>query len=248
MLLRSLRIVIAIAISISALSLLLTGCASSEVTRDVSSGIDMGVRNSDNLINGAADGDIADSYQNSSQQAKGAAIGGIVGGLAGATMSSGVGIAAGTAIGVVIGASYGKYIDSNTTLEDRLENRGVNVIILGDQILIVIPSARIFYDNSSQIKPSAFSTLNLVTCFINRYTKMAVKIAAYTADLGSPCVTQALSKQQAEKVMRYLSAAGVDARLLYAIGADGSHLVVSNSKVWDSDNYRIEITLEKLYV
>lgn len=228
--------------------MLITSCASSEVTRDVSSGIDMGVRNSDKLVNSAAEGSIADSYQNSSQEAKGAVIGGIAGGVTGAAMSSGVGVFEGTAIGVILGASYGKYIDSTTTLEDQLENRGVNVIVLGDQILIEIPSARIFYDDSSEIKPQAYSTLNLVTRYINRYTKMLVKIAAYTADIGSSNVTQALSKQQAENVMRYLSAAGIDARLLYAIGANGSHLVVSNSKVWDSDNYRIEITLEKLYV
>lgn len=235
------------AISIFAIPILITSCASSEVTRDVSSGIDMGVRNSNAMVDNTASGSVADSYQNSSQAAKGAVLGGIAGGVTGALVT-GVGVLEGGAIGAILGASYGAYIDSMTTLVDKLENRGVNIIVLGDQILIVIPSARLFYADTAEIKPQAFSTLNLLTTYINCYTKMLVKIAAYTGCTGSTRVTKALSKQQAENVMRYFTAAGLDARILYAIGADGSHLVVSNNKGWDSDNYRIEITLEKLYV
>lgn len=237
-----------VATGIFFIPIFLVSCASSAVSRDVTAGIDMGMRNSNDLANDAYEGDISDRYQNSSQAAKGALIGGIAGGVTGA-FSSGIGVFEGTAIGAVLGASYGAYIDSNTTLEDKLENRGVNVIVLGDQILIVVPSSRIFYENSSELKPTAYSTLSLITCFINRYTKTLLKITAFTADTGTCSnVTKALSKRQAENVMHYLLACGVNARLVYALGADGNHLVVSNCHGWDSDNYRIEITFEKLYV
>jgi len=227
-------------------SLILAGCASSNVSRDVSSNVDMGVRNAKNLYD--SDNDLSTSYQNSSQATKGALLGGAAGAATG-LMSSSIGFLPGTAVGAILGASYGSYIDANTTLKDRLENRGVNVIVLGDQILIEVPSARLFAPSSSRIIPASCSTLNLIICYINNYTKMLVKIAAYTNDAGSPCVNLALSEQQAAAIAKYFVGHGVDARLLYAKGYGGTHLVDNTSKIWDSsENYRIEITLEKLHV
>jgi outer membrane protein OmpA-like peptidoglycan-associated protein len=226
--------------------LVLFGCASSNVTRDVSSGVDMGVQNAKNLYDGATEGDFVNAYQNTSQATKGALIGGAAGAVTGA-MSSSVGFLPGAAAGLILGASYGSYIDANSSLQDKLVNRGVNVIVLGDQILIVIPSARLFNPLTSTINPSAYSTLNLVAQYINSYTKMLVKVSAFTNDLGSQRVNMSLSQQQAKNVAKILLASGVDARLLYAEGYGGTHLVDVNSKVWDgSDNYRIEISLERL--
>jgi outer membrane protein OmpA-like peptidoglycan-associated protein len=224
----------------------LAGCAASNVSREAAANVDLGVQNAKNL--GESDTNIADAYQNSSQAVKGAMLGGAAGAITGA-LSSSVGVIPGTAIGAILGASYGSYIDANTTLADRLENRGVNVIELGDQILIVIPSARLFNDTTSTIKPQAYSTLNLVAQYINSFAKILVKVSAYTADTGVCSVDLSLSKQQAAKVAKALLAQGVDARILYAEGYGGTHLVTKNSFDWDgNDNYRIEITLEKLYV
>lgn len=227
----------------------LSGCASSDVQRDAASNVDMGRSNVRSMVDGTGDSDIVDSYQNASQSAKGAILGGTAGAVTGA-MSSGVGAIAGTAVGAVLGASYGSYIDSQTTLEDKLENRGATVVVLGDQILIVLPSSSLFQSmTAGRIKPSAYSTLNLVAQYINHQTKMLVKVSAYTADLGPKSVDLAVSKQQAESVARYLIASGIDARLLYAEGYGGTHLVDKNSLSWSTnENYRIEITLEKLYV
>jgi outer membrane protein OmpA-like peptidoglycan-associated protein len=224
----------------------LAGCASSEVSRDAASNIDMGMQNAKGLADG--DMDIADAYQNSHQATKGALIGGATGAIAGA-FTSGVGAIEGAAIGTVLGASYGAYIDSMTTLTDQLENRGVAIVALGDQVLIVMSSSRLFYPMTSTIKPQSYSTLQLVANYINSYTKMLVKVTGYTNDTGSCSVDQVLSQQQAEQVSKLLQASGVDARLLYAVGEGGTHLVQSQKLEWgSSDNYRIEITLEKLYV
>ena len=57
-----------------------------------------------------------------------------------------------------------------------------------------------------------------------------------------------LSQQQASAVAKFLTASGVDARILYAEGYGGARLVSPNNGQWESDNYRIEVTLEKLYV
>lgn len=226
------------------LSMLMVGCASSAVQRGAASNVDLGVRNAKNLVNG--DANIADAYQNANQTTKGAIIGGTAGAVTGAIYSSSVGILPGLAVGAILGGSYGAYIDANTSLQDKLENRGANIVVLADQVMIVIPSARIFNPYTSTIKPQAYSTLNLLTQYLNSFTKMLVKVSVYTDDTGSNSVDRALSSQQAHQVEKYLVAAGADARVLYATGYGGTRLVTTNCGEWDNDNYRIEITLEKL--
>lgn len=232
--------------SVLIIFLALTSCASSNVSRYAEENIDLGVQNARNLVN--TDGSFADSFENLTQTAKGALLGGAVGAIAGSTTST-IGALPGAAIGVIFGASYGAYIDANSTLEDQLRNRGANLVILGDQVLIVLPSSRIFQTMTAEIKQGSFPTLNLLTIYINRYHKMLVKIAAYTNDTGSERVDFALSDQQARSIAKYLIANGVDARILYASGYGGTHLVSKNTLDWDSsENYRIEITMERLYV
>lgn len=228
------------------LSFTLFGCASSEVSRDAAANMDMGVKNAKGFFSG--DTNIDDSYGNASQATKGALLGGAAGAITGG-LSSAVGMVPGTAVGAILGASYGSYIDSKTTLRDRLDNRGANVIVLGDQILIVIPSARLFEPMTANLKPQAYDTLQLVANYINQYTTMLVKVSAYTASSGSPSGDLALSSDEAQQVSKALQLSGVNARVLYAEGYGGTHLVTNNASGWDeSDNYRIEITLEKLYV
>lgn len=226
----------------------ISGCASSNVSRFAAANVDLGIDNAKNLVGFAADSNLGDTYDNLSQTTKGALIGGTAGAIAGG-MTSGVGVVAGTAVGAIFGASYGAYIESNINLVDRLTNRGVNIIVLGDQILIVLPSTRIFQPATSVIRPEAYSTLEMVTEYINRYHKMLVKIAGYTNDTGSERVDISLSNQQAQSVAKFFIADGMDARLIYAVGYGGTRLVSRNTCDWEgSDNYRIEITLEKLYV
>lgn len=225
---------------------MLFGCASSEVSRDAASNVDMGGENAKNLVSGVGDTSVSDMYNNSSQATKGAVLGGTAGAVAGAFS---IGVLPGAATGLILGASYGSYIDTNTTVKDKLENRGATIVVLGDQILIVLPSSRLFQPMSAKLKPDAYDTLALTSRYINKYTKMLVKISAYTNDTGSRRVDLALSQQQAESVEKALLLNGMDARVVYAAGYGGTHLMERNTSDWDgSDNYRIEITLEKLYV
>jgi outer membrane protein OmpA-like peptidoglycan-associated protein len=223
----------------------LVACASSNVERTSAHNVDMGVQNAKNLV-GDADGDLSDAYQNSTQASKGAMLGGTAGGIAGSFMS-GIGFIPGAFTGALLGGSYGGYIDSETTLGDQLENRGANVITLGDQIMVVMNSSRLFNGMTPDLKPSAYSTLDVLAQYINSYTKMLVKVTAYTDSVGQERVNQVISQKQAEAITKYLTAMGVNARLLVAEGAGGTSLIAKNQETWgDSDNYRIEITLEKL--
>jgi outer membrane protein OmpA-like peptidoglycan-associated protein len=193
-------------------------------------------------------GELRDAYQNSSQLSKGALIGGTVGALAGAATSGGSGVLPGLGLGAIFGGAIGAYIDSHTTLADKLENRGVQVVQLGDQILIVIPSFIVFDYMTSRLLPGAYDTLDLVVELIGRNPNMSVKVAGYTSAVEPEDVSVMLSKQQAEKIMRYFWNRNINTRLLFAEGYGGAKLVTANTGDWGSDNYRIEITLEKLYL
>lgn len=226
-------------------SFALSGCAYSNVERNVTANIDKGVETTRTKMNAVRDSTLADSYQNASQQTKGAILGGAAGGVTGAAISS-IGILPGLLVGSIFGASYGAYIERNASLADKLQNRGVTLVVLGDQILIVVPSARLFEPMSAKIKPDAYSTLNLVARYVNGFTKMLVKIGAYTNPMRSSDIALCLSQEQAESVARYFVASGLDARLLYAAGYGGAEPVQKSSCAFkENDNYRIEITLER---
>jgi outer membrane protein OmpA-like peptidoglycan-associated protein len=224
----------------------LTGCVSSHVSRDVASNTDRGFHNARALFYSAGQDNIADTYQNTSQAVKGAVLGGAAGAIVGAT-SSGVGIFPGTAIGTIFGASYGSYLDANTSLQDQLINRGAIVMVLGDRIKIIWPAARLFYADSACIKSSAYSTLYLLTNYINHYTSMLVKVTSYTDRMPNFKESLALSQRQADAIVKFLWGAGLNTRVLSAVGAGAVSFVEKpNESGGESENNRIEITLKKL--
>lgn len=223
----------------------LTGCATSNISRDAAENIEVGVLNLKNMSNLSETG-LGDAYQNTSQAIKGGVFGGAAGALAGSMTS--VGILPATAAGVILGATYGMYLDTNMDLRDRLENRGWKVIILGDQVMIEVPSARVFEPLTPRIKQQAYETLQMLAQFINRYNKTLVKISVYTTKTNSFLADQALSEQQAISLEKYLILSGLNARLLYAQGYGGTNLVQENDLTWfGNENYRVVLTFEKLF-
>lgn len=229
------------------LFIFLQGCASSAAQRGAASEADQAYLQTSYQFS-HQEGGLRDAYQNSTQRTKGVLIGGTAGALTGAAISGGSGVLPGLGVGAIFGGAIGAYIDSHTTLADKLINRNVQVVQLGDQILIVIPSFVLFDYMTSHLLAAAYETLDLVVEFINRYPNMSVKIAGYTSAVEPEDVSIMLSKQQAEKVMRYMWNRRLNTRLLYAEGYGGCKLVTANNGNWGSDNYRIEITLEKLYI
>ena len=161
--------------------------------------------------------------------------------------TNGIGALPGAVTGAILGGALGAYIDANSNIVDTLKNRGVKLFILGDQVMFVIPSSRLFYELTPSIRYGAYPTLDLIACLIGNYLNMSVKVAAYTSDSGCAAVDQALSQQQADRVVRYLWKKCINTRLIYAVGYGGTHLVTRNTLGWAcSDNFRIEITFEKL--
>jgi len=233
---------------LSVIFIILQGCASSAVTREAASNVDAGYQNANSMIDNSGTGSLAEGYQNTSQMTKGVVIGGVVGGVAGGA-TSGIGVVPGLLSGAILGGAFGAYLDGYSTLRDKLENRDVKVIILGDQVLLVVQSSHVFQSMTPVLRPEIYSTLDLVVKLINTYPNMMVQVAAYTNASGPERINRSLTQQQADSVAKYLWQAGVNTRMLYATGYGGTHLVEKNTIEWNnSENYRIEITLEKLPV
>ena len=228
------------------LGFLLQGCSASDVSRGAASEADQAYIQTNGLLKGAGDGNLANAYQNTNQTTKGIAMGGAIGALAG---NSSIGWAPGLIGGAIFGGALGAYIDSHTTLRDRLENRGVRVIVLGDQVMLVLSSATIFQRMTPVLRPESYSTLDLVAELISGYPNIMVKISAYATMAGPQQINKALSQQQANTISKYLWRKGINTRMLYAVGYGDTHRVVQeNRDSIASDNYRVEITLEKLPV
>lgn len=231
--------------ALTSFCIFLQGCASSDVSRETSGQVNTAYQNAAYADYSTS---IAEAYQDSSQATKGVIIGGTTGAVAGG-FTSGVGILPGAAGGAIFGGAIGAYIDSHTTLNDKLENRGIKTIVLGDQVLIVLPSQRIFNEMTPDINSYAYSDLDLVAQYISRYTNMSVNIAAYTDNVGPASVDRALSQKQAESVEKYLWRRGLNTRMVYAAGYGSTHPITKPDLDFGvSDNYRIEITLEKMPV
>ncbi len=222
----------------------LGGCASSAVSRDAANRVDSAYeRSSDIVRNDIIDGAPVEGFQNSSEIYQGAVLGGLTGAIAGGLYTSGtVGVIPGAIGGAVVGGVFGAFVEHHSNLIDQIENRGGQVFVLGDQVMIVLPSTQIFRGVSPVLQPRAYSTLDLVAKLISGYHSMLVKVAANSYGDGTREVELSASQEQADTVVKYLSR-HADTRLISGVGYGGARLV---DKRGANVNYRLEISLEKL--
>ncbi len=224
--------------------LFLQGCASSDVSRAASNSINSTYQGAASAFDSNSVS-LAEAYQGTSSTTKGMMIGGATGALVGGITSGGSGIIPGAAGGAIFGGALGAYIDSRTTLADQIINRGNKIIILGDQILIIVPSRYVFVENTPQLQPYAYRTFDLIALLISGYPNMLVKVDTYTDGILPDRISLSLSQEQSNSVAKYLWRAGINTRILYAEGGGNSKPVTA---LGGDANDRIEITLEKLPV
>lgn len=225
----------------------LTGCASSSLTRDATDQAQAIYASGNAGVGDAATLNPGRSWQASTQTTKGILLGGAAGGVAGG-LTSGIGWVPGAFGGAIFGGAMGAWVDASSSSSDQLLNRGANVMMLGDQIRVVLLSSDVFEGHSAIISPHAYRTLDGVAQFISRYPNRRVTVAAFSDPGDPPNAGRAFTTAQAESVMRYLWRSGVNTRMLYAVGYGGAHPVARPYGSHPGDNCRIEISLEHLPV
>lgn len=135
--------------------------------------------------------------------------------------------------------------DNLEEAQERLSKDGVELITMGQDYLLIIPSRLLFYENSPRIQWNSYKILNDVTNFLRFYRPVSLQVNGYTNDAGIPMRNRALSFAQAKNVMRYLSRQGVDSRLIYAQGYGEAKPMYAQTNV---DNARIELAFRNVII
>jgi outer membrane protein OmpA-like peptidoglycan-associated protein len=107
-------------------------------------------------------------------------------------------------------AAAAQYLAS-TERELRVQTAGIglDVLRLGDSIIIRIPAALTFDANSSKVNPQFDATLKEIARTVKTRNQSFVDVLAHTDTTGSPQYNLALSQKRASAVATYLGSHGV---------------------------------------
>lgn len=200
-------------------------------------------------LTGCMTNDPYTGQQKVSNTSKDAGIGAVAGAILGAATSSrhdrGKGALIGAALGGGIGAAVGHHSDKQEAeLRKKLENSGVEVQRQGDTINLVVPSAISFATNSAQLTSNFYEPLNKVAESLKTYGDTTIQIVGHTDNTGSATYNQQLSVNRANAVVVYLSAQGVAAERMQAVGMGFSQPIADNKTAEGrAQNRRVEIKI-----
>jgi outer membrane protein OmpA-like peptidoglycan-associated protein len=143
-------------------------------------------------------------------------------------------------------AAAAQYLASTENqLRQQTAGIGLDVLRVGDSIIIRIPAALTFEANSSVVKPQFDATLKEVARTIRTRNQSFVDVLAHTDTTGSPQYNLALSQKRATAVAGYLGSHGVAKARLAAKGyGEAAPLYpLDDSETRRAANRRVEIRL-----
>ena len=143
-------------------------------------------------------------------------------------------------------AAAAQYIASTQTeLRRQTAGIGLDVLGVGDSIIIRIPAALTFDANSAKVNPQFDATLKEIARTVRTRNQSFVDVLAHTDTTGSPQYNLALSQKRASAVATYLGSHGV-ARARIASKGYGETAPLYNPDDTETEraaNRRVEIRL-----
>ena len=128
-----------------------------------------------------------------------------------------------------------------------LRSHDVQVVRVGEDVRIIIPSDHLFKPYSANFKREYLPVLSAISTLLSCYEEEEVKVAGYTDCFGSMERNVMLSTLQAEKVEKFIWRAGVDSRLFYTKGYGPLYPIASYKHYYGrARNRRIEMTFRRL--
>jgi outer membrane protein OmpA-like peptidoglycan-associated protein len=156
----------------------------------------------------------------------------------------------GAGLGALAGGAVGNYQDrQEARLRAQLENSGVSVTRIGDNITLNMPGTITFATNSADLNAGFFAVLDSVALVVNEFQQTVIEVAGHTDSTGSDAYNQQLSERRANSVMSYIVSRQVLADRIIPVGMGESRPIADNST--DSGrqlNRRVELTLVPLTV
>lgn len=202
-------------------------------------------------------GCVTDPYTGERRISK-TAIGGLLGAGAGAGLAAGIAALAGKdaakaaliggGTGFLTGAAVGGYMDyQDAKLREFLAGTGVQVIRVGDEITLSMPSNITFATNSDQLSDSFLEVMHSVTLVLNEYDKTIIEIMGHTDSTGSDAYNLELSERRALAVGYHLTSKGINPQRVLAEGFGEAYPVADNAtEAGRGLNRRVELRLTAL--
>jgi outer membrane protein OmpA-like peptidoglycan-associated protein len=143
------------------------------------------------------------------------------------------------------GGAYGYMAQAERELRAQTAGIGVDVLRLGDGILIRVPAALTFNSNSAEVRPQFAGTLTELARTLKQFNQSYVDVYAHTDTTGTPQANLALSQRRATAVAAFLGGRGV-ARVRIAstgLGEAAPLYAVDQTEDQRAANRRVEIRL-----
>jgi outer membrane protein OmpA-like peptidoglycan-associated protein len=130
-------------------------------------------------------------------------------------------------------------------LRQQTAGIGLDVLNLGNSIVIRIPATFTFDEGSASVKPQTDATLLEIARTVKAMNQTFVDVLAHTDTTGSPQANMALSDRRAAAVATYLAGHGVArARIAsHGLGESAPLYIPDDTETKRAANRRIEIRL-----
>lgn len=188
--------------------------------------------------------------QQASKIGIGAGLGALAGGIGGAIIGGGKrsSILIGAGIGALVGGGIGVYMDKQeTALRHRLENSGVSVTRVGNDIILNMPGNVTFSSARSDINPQFHEVLSSVALVLNEYDRSIIDVDGHTDSDGSDEYNMDLSTERARAVADFLTTQKVNPQRFQVRGIGEREPIASNKTAkGKSRNRRVEIKIVPL--
>lgn len=133
----------------------------------------------------------------------------------------------------------------DTELRQQTAGIGLDVLRVGDAVIVRIPAELTFDSGSSAVKPQFDATLHEIARTVKTRSQTFVDVFAHTDTTGTPQGNEALSTKRAAAVATYLAAHGVTRARIASKGL-GESAPLYNPETSEQEkaaNRRVEIRL-----
>jgi outer membrane protein OmpA-like peptidoglycan-associated protein len=178
-------------------------------------------------------------HRTARRAAGGAAFGSAAGALTSGTLT---GALLGGAIGGTVGTIIGIHKDSKPNLVKELRKQNIQFVEYGDTMTLIVPTDKYFMFQSPRLTELCYPGLNNIVRLLKLYPQSPVYVAGFTDNVGSRFHKRMLSQAQAETILTFLWANGIQAYRLKAEGYGDKNPISENKLIHGSaQNRRIEI-------
>jgi outer membrane protein OmpA-like peptidoglycan-associated protein len=128
-----------------------------------------------------------------------------------------------------------------------LHKKGVQIIEIGQNAIIILPTDRFFEVGCPTIREDAYETLCILACFLKTYPHVPLYISGHTDNIAAGYYNRWLSDAQAQMVQAFLWSRGFHFKALSATGC-GECMPIANqlTVAGNAANRRIEIRIRRV--